>query len=229
MENNKGDFLFDITERKSNKVDNDNKSNNNGFTFEVEDRLKKEKKSENINYFKKEVNNDNTLNEINNIQENDFVLLRCFMGNAYEKITTRLFNIWALLFGPLYLYVRKMVGLGLLLSIFEFWVLLLTKEIVVFLVNIIIVNLLLSVTFNKIYSKHGLKIIKKIKQQNISNEEIKKYCTSRGSTDFDYLFLGLILQVILINVIVVIYLYYQSPFQVNELISKVLDYWKNFL
>ena len=49
MENNKGDFLFDITERKSNKVDNDNKSNNNGFTFEVEDRLKKEKKSENIN------------------------------------------------------------------------------------------------------------------------------------------------------------------------------------
>lgn len=51
---------------------------------------------------------------------NDEELLNSFIGNKYEKINTKLYNIPGFLFNSLYMYYRKMFGYGILIFLLCF-------------------------------------------------------------------------------------------------------------
>ena len=72
------------------------------------------------------IDNNNNLNYINPIDNNittninnndDEELLKAFIGKNYEKITTKSFNYPGFFFNSLYMFYRKMFGLGFLSSI----------------------------------------------------------------------------------------------------------------
>ena len=136
--------------------------------------------------------NNNIISQSNliNNQENDDELLRAFIGNNFEKITTRPFNFAGFFFTTFYMFYRKMFGYALL----------------VFLLNIVIVNALnqyaitllfnivIGLLFNKIYLSYAKKKITMIKANNQqkTNEELKSICTSKGGTSVGKIFLGLL-------------------------------------
>ncbi len=135
-------------------------------------------------------NIDNTnQNYTSNNNSND-ELLRAFIGNNYEKITTKPFNFAGFLFTTFYMFYRKMFLYGILLFI--------TYLIIIFFVikNSFLVSILLGIVvgflINKVYLYYAKKKINKIKLENSqkSIEELKNICFSKGGTSTSKIFLG---------------------------------------
>ena len=126
---------------------------------------------------------------------NDDDLLRAFIGNNYEKITTRPFNIAAFFFNSLYMCYRKMFGYGILTYL---------VFLVAYNVGTPALSFILSVGLwiviglyaNKLYlsyAKKKIAIIKATYPQK-SNEELKSICATKGGTSVGKIFLGLLVQ-----------------------------------
>ena len=123
-------------------------------------------------------------------QGGDDELLKAFIGNNYDKITTRPFNFAGFFFTTLYMFYRKMFGYGLLVFLLNFIVLNVINNFVVTLAFNVVVGLLV----NKIYLSYAKKKITVIKTSNSqkSIEELKSICSTKGGTSVGKMFLGLV-------------------------------------
>ena len=123
-------------------------------------------------------------------QGGDDELLKAFIGNNYDKITTRPFNFAGFFFTTLYMFYRKMFGYALLVFLLNFIVLNLINNFVVTLAFNVVVGLLV----NKIYLSYAKKKITVIKTSNSqkSIEELKSICSAKGGTSVGQIFLGLV-------------------------------------
>lgn len=123
-------------------------------------------------------------------QGGDDELLKVFIGNNYEKITTRAFNFAGFFFTTFYMFYRKMFGYGLLVFLLNLIVLNVINNFVVTLAFNVAVGLLV----NKIYLSYAKKKITVIKASNSqkSMEELKSICSTKGGTSVGQIFLGLV-------------------------------------
>ena len=123
-------------------------------------------------------------------QGGDDELLKVFIGNNYDKITTRPFNFAGFFFTTLYMFYRKMFGYGLLVFLLNLIVLNVINNFVVTLAFNVAVGLLV----NKIYLSYAKKKIAVIKASNSqkSMEELKSICSTKGGTSVGQIFLGLV-------------------------------------
>lgn len=129
---------------------------------------------------------------------NDEDLLRAFIGNNYEKITTRHFNIAAFFFNSLYMCYRKMFGYGILTWLVYLVLYIVVNAIVPSLAFILSIGLCVVVGLfvNKIYLSYAKKKIAIIKASNPqkSNEELKTICARKGGTSVGEMFSGFLIQ-----------------------------------
>ena len=132
--------------------------------------------------------NTNPVNSASIVE--DETLLKAYIGNNYEKITTRPFNFAGFFFTTFYLFYRKMFVYGLLLFLVNLIVINLVNNIFVSLIFCVIVSLVV----NKLYLSFAKKNIAKIKLQNQEADQTRlvELCTAKGRTSVGNIFLGLL-------------------------------------
>lgn len=123
-------------------------------------------------------------------QVDDDELLKAFIGNNYEKITTRPFNFAGFFFTTFYMFYRKMFGYALLVFLLNLIVLNVINNFIV----ILAFNVAVGFLVNKIYLSYAKKKIAIIKASNSqkSTEELKSICSTKGGTSVGKIFLGFI-------------------------------------
>lgn len=138
----------------------------------------------------------------NNLQQEDEELLKAFIGPNYEKITTSNFNFAGFFFNTFYMLYRKMFLYALL----------------IFIINILIgsklnsilttsgFSLIIGLFINKLYLYYATRKINKIKSVNPEKnlEELKEICKRKGGTSVGTIFLGLIIEIIIIIAYIVL-------------------------
>lgn len=156
-------------------------------------------------------------NAIPNMQENkrpkisEEELLVSFIGNNYEKITTKKFNFAAFFFTTFYLFYRKRVLAGLLFMMAN---ILITNYINNYYYIVLGLAVALGFFFNKKYVEYAKKKVRSIKYTNFkeSPEELKKMCTKKGGTSVGRVFLGFLFNMIIL--IAMIFLGVVSTFSI---------------
>lgn len=102
-------------------------------------------------------------NKVNAINSDDEELINAYVGTKYDKFKNGKFNIWALLFGPLYLAYRKMFWYGIGLCVVET---ILTNFIKIGFWFGLVLRIVLAVFINKFYLQEASKKVNKIKSEN---------------------------------------------------------------
>ena len=149
--------------------------------------------------------------------QNDEVLLKAFIGEKYEKITTSSFNIPAFFFTFLYMLYRKMF----LYSMGMFIINLIVLNVVnVFAVNLVF-NILMGIFMNKIYLFYANNKIKKIKEQNQDKNpaELMAICARKGGTSVGLVCIGFIIDIVIAFLIMIVVV----TLQFGKEISKIKD------
>ena len=128
-------------------------------------------------------------------KELDEELLKAFIGNNYEKLTTRQFNISAFFFTGAYMFYRKLTGYAIL----YFLLVLIIQGIFKVIPISIVFNLLVGLFFNKFYVNYAKKRVNKIKNANVHRQpkDIKLICMKSGGVSVGNIFLGLLLEIII--------------------------------
>ena len=152
--------------------------------------------------------NNTEFNNQNATQLNDEGLLRAFIGQNYEKITTKKFNFAAFFFNSLYMCYRKMFGYGILTFLVYLIVYGVINAFIPTLSGFLIFGLwvLIGLFTNKIYLSFARKKIGIIKATNPekNNEELKMICAIKGGTSVGKVFLGFFIQFVISFVILII-------------------------
>ena len=125
----------------------------------------------------------------------DEELLKAFIGNNYEKLTTRQFNISAFFFTGAYMFYRKLTGYAIL----YFLLVLIIQGIFKVIPISIVFNILVGLFFNKFYVNYAKKRVNKIKNANVHRQpkDIKLICMKSGGVSVGNIFLGLLLEIII--------------------------------
>ncbi len=147
----------------------------------------------------------------------DEELLRCFVGNNYDKITKRPFNFAGFFLGTLYMFYRKMFLYALILFTGS---LIISSVINNYFISLLF-NVLVGLLVNKVYLYYAKQKIAKIKANNVgkSPEEIKSICASKGGTSIGKSFLGFLAEIgIVILVLIVMIL-----MGINTIFKDFLD------
>lgn len=153
------------------------------------------------NFNNSQVNDINNQN-VNNVQDNninsnvDEELVRFYVGEKYDKIKNSSFSIPTFFLGSLYLFYRKMYLYG--------WLMMLLGPLA------FVGYIIFAIKFKDIYIKHVNKKVNKIKlkNSNLSNEELKNICSKKGGTSIGMVFLNLfgvsILLIIIVSLLMLI-------------------------
>lgn len=96
-------------------------------------------------------------------QSADEELIEAYVGTEYDKFKNGKFNIWALLFGPIYLAYRKMFWYGVGLCVAET---ILTNVIKIGFLFGLVLRIVLALFVNKFYLQDASKKVDKIKSEN---------------------------------------------------------------
>lgn len=114
----------------------------------------------------------------NNDEEN---LIKAYIGKDSENIYNESFSIWTLLFGSFYVFYRKMWLLGILMTIFYFCVNTFIPE--YYYINFLI-DLLVSLFFNKYYVSKVKEKVRMIKERNpgYNTPDLMNSCIKEGGT-----------------------------------------------
>ncbi len=139
----------------------------------------------------------------------DEELLKAFIGKNYDKITTKKFNFSSFFFTSGYMFYRKMLLYGIIFFLANIIIIniFFIKENSSFILLATLVLMILSGLFvNKVYLNYAKKKIEKIKAKNPdkSNEELKIMCTYTGGTSVGQIFLGWLIEFILVIVFIII-------------------------
>lgn len=217
INNLQGDSL-NIQEQSTIQVPVENESlQNTTSNFEVQNNVEMTNTTSNLqNDISSEQSVSNNINFGISSEEENKELLKTYIGKNYEKITTKKFNFAGAFFGALYMFYRKMFGYA----------------IIVFLINLIILNIIKSsllnlITFllvgifvNDIYVKYANKKINNIKSKNPSKniDELKSICSNKGGTSFGYLFLGIIIEIFIAIIITLI----MALFNISTILGQII-------
>ena len=149
------------------------------------------------------------------MENNNEVLLKKFIGNNYDKITTRMFNIPGFFFTSFYMFYRKMYFYGVVVFLIEFLLSNLLNNVYISL----IINILVGIFVNKIYVSFAKNKINKITSDNKGNEEeINKKCEQIGGVSVAGIFIGLLIDIV-ISAILTFVLISVFGFQSNSFYS----------
>ena len=178
---------------------------------------------DNISSQQAEQSNQNLYNNISfqqnymSNQVNDDDLLKAFIGNNYEKITTKSFNFAGFFLTSFYMFYRKMFLYALLVFIVNLVILNVIDQFIVTLVF----NAIVGFTVNKIYLSYAKKKIDLIKVSNSqkSTEELKSLCTEKGGTSGIQVVIGLITEI----VIAIIILFVMAMIGVGGALGNLFD------
>ncbi len=151
---------------------------------------------QNISYISQPTNNS--------ISINDEELLKDFIGNNYEKITTKQFNFAGFFFTTFYMFYRKMFLYAIILFLVNLFVLNVINNYTV----TILFNVAVGFLVNKIYLYYAKKKIDKIKSQNSQKDinELKVICSNKGGTSVGKIFLGFFAEIGITLVIIIVML-----------------------
>lgn len=132
---------------------------------------------------------------------NDEELLKAFVGNNYEKITTNAFNVAGFFFPSFYMFYRKMFLYGILAFLINIAIVNVVK-----LSTSMVFNLIVGLFINQLYLSYAKNKINKIKfkNSNKSFNEIKEICVSKGGTSIGRIFLGFLAEVGITFIILII-------------------------
>lgn len=207
-----------IQEQSTIQVPVENESlQNTTSNFEVHNNVEMTNTTDNIqSNISSEQSVSNNINFGTSSEEESKELLKAYIGKNYEKITTKKFNFAGAFFGALYMFYRKMFGYA----------------IIVFLINLIILNvikssllnlitfLLVGIFVNDIYVKYANKKINNIKSKNPSKniDELKSICSNKGGTSFGYLFLGIIIEIFIAIIITLI----MALFNISTILGQII-------
>ena len=135
-------------------------------------------------------------------QEHDESLLEAYIGNNYKHFKA-FFNIPALILGPFYLFYRRFILLGLIITFLD--VLFINFLSPIF---IIFVNIIIGLTFNFIYKFKGNLAIKRIKKRypKATPNALRDMATREGGAGIGYVFLGILLELIIVAITILILL-----------------------
>ncbi len=139
--------------------------------------------------------NQSKEHSITSTSNNDEELLKAYIGNNYEKITTRPFNFAGFFFTSIYMLYRKMFLYGLIVFIINFIILNFVKIEGVW----IIFNAIVGLFVNVLYTTCATSEIEKIKNNNKdkSLEELKTICSKAGGTSIGTIFIGFFVEIII--------------------------------
>lgn len=141
--------------------------------------------------------NENLLNLSNVYDEYDEELLKIYIGNNFDQITTKSFNIWACLFNIIYLLYRKMYLFGFICALI-FLLVCFINSIVVFLIYIFLVGFFANYVYKIFANKNINKIKLNCKDKTI--DDVRKICKRKGGTSLILGFIGFGVQVVLLFV-----------------------------
>lgn len=96
-------------------------------------------------------------------QSDDEELIEAYVGTKYDKFKKGKFNVWTLLFGPIYLAYRKMFWYGIGLCVVET---ILTNAIKIGFLFVLVLRIVLAIFINKFYLQDANKKVNKIKSEN---------------------------------------------------------------
>ena len=132
----------------------------------------------------------------------DEELLRAFIGNNYDKITTKQFNLSGFFFSTFYMFYRKMF----LYAIALFFVNVIVLNVIDNILISLLFNVLVGIFVNKIYLSYAKNKINKIKLKNPQSDqnELKSICSTKGGTSIGQIFLGLLAELATILVVTII-------------------------
>ena len=130
----------------------------------------------------------------------DEELLRAFIGGDSFKIRRNIFNFAGFLFSFLYMFYRKLYLAGVITSIIYLFSYLFLFQSRPYL--LLIFNVIIGFTINKIHVLHAKIKIKEIRTMNMHRlpEEIKTICVVKGGADIKNVFGGLLLNALLVVV-----------------------------
>ena len=190
--------------------------NNNEITFQ-------DNNSQNASTNEVSISNNLNMDISNKNQDDD--LLKSFIGNNYEKITTKKFNFAGLFFGALYMFYRKMLGYAIIVflinTIIPTVILNVTKNsLLAFVIYILINIIIVGIFVNNIYVKFAKQKINKIKSNNPSKniDELKSICTNKGGTSLGCLFLGIIIPIVMFIIIGII----MTIFSIGTMFGQII-------
>lgn len=101
-------------------------------------------------------------------QSDDEELIEVYVGTKYDKFKNGKFNVWALLFGPIYLAYRKMFWYGVGLCVVET---ILTNVIKIGFLFGLVLRIVLALFVNKFYLQDASKKVDKIKSENANGSK----------------------------------------------------------
>lgn len=127
-------------------------------------------------------------NNIMNSQGNQFSsnsnldLLQFFIGDNYNKITTKPFSFAGAIFGGLYFIYRKMYLVGIVLYILQCFLLYLNLNIYIAISISLIMMILMGIFVNKIYLNYAKKRVNKIILENPgrTQNDLSMICIKKG-------------------------------------------------
>jgi len=127
----------------------------------------------------------------NNIGNTDDTLLQEFIGPQYYSITKTKFHVFTFLFGPYYLLYRKMYKVSLLWLLGALALSLFISDLSY--VYSVVMCVVMSLNFKKIYPNHAKKKIEEIKRQNpnASIDVLINLCREKGGVSVGAVFAGL--------------------------------------
>ena len=135
------------------------------------------------------------------------MLQKEFIGKNYEKIMNSQFNVFAALFSFFYFFYRKMYLYGVILSLFMFIILVLTRSIII---GVVLCGLIGLIT-NVIYRHFSLRKVQDIRENNEDKDvnEIISICKEEGNTSVVSIIFGVMAEGIagaIIGILVFIFL-----------------------
>ena len=154
--------------------------------------------------------------------QNNEKLLEEFIGNKYEKIINKPFNIFGFLFGTFYIFYRKMYLFGIIIFILDLIIFNFIKNIIISLILVLVLRIIIGFSINKICVLHSKKkIIKiKIKGTHSNFEELKNICSKKGGASVGSIFLGIFAELGIALAIVIVMLL----FGVKNYITSLFDF-----
>ena len=130
---------------------------------------------------------------------------KLYLKNTYNKYNSKI-NIWALLFGGVYLLYKKMYILGAITLILYF-----ISYVFKIYYLIIIINILLFIIFNNIYIKFVEYKIENYKLKYMDSKLVEKECSKNNNN----------VVIVILTVLFVIIIFFVSKIEFNEKIVRM--------
>ena len=159
----------------------------------------------------------------------DSDLLYNFIGHNYQRIVRVKFNIPALLLSVIYLLFRKMYFYSFVVTLLYVLLLIFVKDSTYLIVGILTINTILFLFTNKLYLRHCRTKIDNIRYKHsfFGNEEMLNECRKIGGTSIISIFIGLIMNAIIIFLLIFSYFYFIEKVSFNDIFGRIIDLFKD--